>query len=537
MAPGFGASNPNAVTRFEREARILKKLNHRNIVRLFAFGKHQGTRFYAMEYIVGESLDKVMARRVRVTWEETVELGKQLCAALQQAHEAGIVHRDLKPSNLMVLKDGTLKLTDFGIARDMDLTGITEANCTVGTASYMSPEQCRGERDISPKSDLYSLGVVFYELITGRKPFSADNAMDMFMQHVHGTFTRPSKLVLDLPVWMDNLICQMLEKKPENRPMNAAAVYAALESISERVAAQRSAGVEAVRSRLIDRPRGRRKADDEDKEAARLLLTGKGRPKRKKKGAPFYGQLWFQGVALAALLTALVLVLFLVFRPTSAETLFNQARPLMESKDPEDHEKAYQGPLKEYQTNYAGDKTEPQERKEQMLAWTKEREVEQAEDIVQRLQRNKFAKPKDDLEKAAFDAAETEDAGNIIDARRQWQELSKTGRTGRWGQLADQHLTALKAIENYESRTKDLIESLPPGREPDLSGAEKDVFVGLRFERDGEAAKAREQFEGVKRALKGDHEQRFWYLLAAKKIRDLDPDVIKKENEKGPPRQ
>src|SRR5262249_46215520 len=157
------------------------------------------------------SLDRVMARRDRMSWEEVVDLGKQLCAALQHAHEAGIVHRDLKPSNLMVLSDGTIKLTDFGIAKDLDATQLTAANSTVGTAAYTSPEQCRGERDIGPKSALYAMGVVFYELLTGRKPFVAENAMDMFMLHVQGTFERPSRLVPDLPVWLDNLVCQLLE--------------------------------------------------------------------------------------------------------------------------------------------------------------------------------------------------------------------------------------------------------------------------------------------------------------------------------------
>ncbi len=245
MAPGLGDSNPNAVARFEREARILKQLNHPNIVRLFGVGKYQGTRYYAMEYVVGESLDRVMSRRDRMTWEEVVTLGQQLCAALQHAHDAGVVHRDLKPSNLMVLADGTVKLTDFGIAKDLDVTALTSANCTVGTASYMSPEQCRGEKDIGPKSDLYSMGVLFYELITGRKPFEAENAMDMFVQHCTGAFERPSRLVLDVPVWLDNLICQLLEKKPDQRPMNAEMVYRVLGSIQEKVEAQQAAGVEA----------------------------------------------------------------------------------------------------------------------------------------------------------------------------------------------------------------------------------------------------------------------------------------------------
>src|SRR5262249_6471490 len=186
-----------------------------------------------------------------------------------------------KPSNLMMLPDGTLKLTDFGIAKDLDGTVLTAANCTLGTAAYMSPEQCKGDPHLSPKSDLYSLGVVLYELITGRKPFTADNAMDMFMKHVTGKFERPSRLVMDVPPWLDTLICQLLEKKPEQRPLDAAMVGVMLGRVQEMVVEQRSAGVEAVRSRARDRL----KPDDEDREAARTLLGKKGkRGGTKKKG-------------------------------------------------------------------------------------------------------------------------------------------------------------------------------------------------------------------------------------------------------------
>src|SRR5438067_7943850 len=183
IAPGLGG-NETALARFEREATVLKQLNHPNIVRLYATGRYQGTPFYAMEYIEGESLDHALHRRGRLTWEEVVELGKQICAALQHAHDQGIIHRDLKPSNLMVTPDGVVKLTDFGIAKDLDVTQLTSVNCTVGTAAYMSPEQCRGERNLTHKSDLYSLGIVLYELLTGHKPFEAETTMDMFLQHV-----------------------------------------------------------------------------------------------------------------------------------------------------------------------------------------------------------------------------------------------------------------------------------------------------------------------------------------------------------------
>src|SRR5262249_28040741 len=190
------------------------------------------------------------------------------CAALQHAHEQGIIHRDLKPSNLMVLPDGTIKLTDFGIAKDLDVTQLTAQNCTVGTAAYMSPEQCKGERNLTNKSDLYSMGVLFYELVTGEKPFKAETPMDMFLLHVNGKVERPSRKVLDIPVWLDTLICQLLEKKTEQRPFDANMVREALERVAEKVAAQRSAGVDAAKGRGVDRPLAETPTDETDREAA-----------------------------------------------------------------------------------------------------------------------------------------------------------------------------------------------------------------------------------------------------------------------------
>src|SRR5439155_14271796 len=128
MALGLG-DNETALARFEREAKVLKQLSHPNIVRFYIGSRFQGAPFYAMEYVEGESLDQALKRRGRLTWEEVSDLGRQICAALQHAHEHGIVHRDLKPSNLMITADGTLKLTDFGIAKDLDVTQLTAANC------------------------------------------------------------------------------------------------------------------------------------------------------------------------------------------------------------------------------------------------------------------------------------------------------------------------------------------------------------------------------------------------------------------------
>src|SRR5438105_10820366 len=181
MAPAVVADE-HSLARFDREDNILKELKHLSSGRLLATGRYQGQPFYAMEYIQGESLDHVLERRQRMTWEEVVSLAQPLCSALQHAHEKGIIHRDLKPSNLMVLRDGTIKLTDFGIAKDLDVTQLTSAHCTVGTAAYMSPEQCKGERNLTNKSDLYSMGIMLYELVTGRKPFAAETPMEKVLQ-------------------------------------------------------------------------------------------------------------------------------------------------------------------------------------------------------------------------------------------------------------------------------------------------------------------------------------------------------------------
>ena len=263
--------NEGAMARFDRESAILKQLKHPHIVRLYGTGKHRGTPFIAMEYIDGESLDKILARRRRIDWDVVVSYGKHLCDALQHAHDKGIIHRDLKPSNLMVTQDGVLKLTDFGIAKDTDVTALTGQNSTIGTAAYMSPEQCRGDKALGPKSDLYSLGVCIYELLTGVKPFVAENTVEMFLKHVNETPVRPRRLVPDVPVWMDNLVMFCLEKNKENRPLDAATVGKMLEEITQKVANQQSVGADVANARRADRPISDGPLAGDDLAAARSL--------------------------------------------------------------------------------------------------------------------------------------------------------------------------------------------------------------------------------------------------------------------------
>ncbi len=546
MAPGLVA-NEGAVARFEREANILKQLRHPNIVRLFGVGKAAGLRYYAMEFVEGESLDRILQRRGKLGWEEIVTLGVQLCAALQHAHEKGVVHRDLKPSNLMILTDGTLKLTDFGIAKDLDVTALTGANCTVGTAAYMSPEQCRGDRDLTFKSDLYSLGVVFYELLTGSKPFQAENAMDMFLCHVSALPDRPSRKEMAIPVWLDTLVLQLMEKKPEDRPRDANAVAEALQLIREKVEAAQSAGEDAVKVRRIDRHSENRndKLAEEDKEAARALKA-KGR-KRKKKvdGTPFFRRGWFVGLAIGGVLLALFVTLYLVLQPASPESLYARAETLMKSDDPEKWQQAVDGPIKEYLQQYA---SRAGKETEQVVAWRRSVDIYNSEELLQNYLRKKKKhldlNAQNDAEKAAFEATDAETAGDLAEAEKLWAAIKKDHGADfpRWGSLADWRLAQIAEATNLERAWTTPLHNLDAfGREPEnLGSEEKAAFLALNLQRFGDAFRARKRFEELRDKLDeeiarkpGLRKYRLYAAHKAHQLRDAQ-DIDRKEflNEK-----
>jgi serine/threonine-protein kinase len=518
MAPGLGTTNNRAAERFEREAEILKQLRHPHIVRLFGVGTYQRTRYFAMEYIEGESLDKVMARRGRMSWEEVIALGQQLCDALQHAHEKGIIHRDLKPSNLMILRDGTLKLTDFGIAKDMDVTQLTSANCTVGTAAYMSPEQCKGERDLSSKSDLYSMGVLLYELVTGRKPFNAENAMDMFLQHVSGTFERPSRLALELPVWLDTLICQLLEKKPEHRPLDAHMVLTALAGIKEKVEAQRSAGLEAAQKRIIDRmPPGHVKADEKDKETARFLLKGKVRRRRAKKA--WHEKIWVRALGLTICLGVVVFTLILALQPPSADELYEKVARVMPTSDHTKQDDALAGPITTYLDRYGG---RDDEKTRQVRQWCEQIEMRQGEDLLQRYRKKKRVMDGSEEEMRAFKAIDAEDLLELDTAQERWEYLAREG-SPKWRLIAKKRLadlaTQAAAEQNFEPYFKALlvdgVDRLPEGKVP------QQAYMALRYERFGDRKRAEQRLEEIKEKTAQDNAMNLWFIFAGRKIKEL----------------
>jgi serine/threonine-protein kinase len=521
MIPGLSGSE-QAQARFEREGEILKQLNHPHIVRLFGVGRSHGMRYYAMEYIKGEPLDKVMQRRGRMTWEEVATIGRQLCAALQHAHEKGIIHRDLKPSNLMMLPDGTLKLTDFGIAKDVDVTQLTGANCTVGTAAYMSPEQCRGDKDLSFKSDLYSLGVVFYELLTGQKPFKAEVPMDMFLQHIKGTFERPSRLALEVPIWFDTLVCQLLEKKPEKRPRDAAAVGEALDRIAEKVTAQKSAGVELVTARAIDRPAGAR-LDERERETARDLhqaVTGK---RLKRRRVPIYQRGWFIFLGAGLIVALMGVLLYIAIKPDSPDTLYQKAEKLMASANPEDWDRARDGPIKEYLTRYW---RLEDEKSAQIHQWADQYDINLRErQLANRMKLN--LEPQNGAERNASAAISHEEAGDLEAARRSWEKVSRAvedeGLERSWTLLAQKHLADLKSVDDRLTQWRAAVEEARRrGREvPTSDETEQWVVRAIRLELFGDQQAAFAAWAEVRlRTSENKTDRRFWTLLNARMARE-----------------
>ncbi|MGH7200640.1 MAG: protein kinase domain-containing protein, partial [Planctomycetaceae bacterium] len=224
------------LARFERELDILKSLRHPNIV--YCFGGTCGEnsqhrqRFYAMELVDGGTLDHILTERGRLPWEQAVEYGLQMCAALAYAHERGVVHRDVKPGNFLITKLGQLKLSDFGLATVAAARKITADGKTMGTYRYMAPEQIRGKL-ATPKTDLYALGCVLYEMLAGRPPFNAESPAGVLHQHLKEPPGRVTAHALDCPPALEELIGELLEKDPDERPESAAAVAERLQQVAE----------------------------------------------------------------------------------------------------------------------------------------------------------------------------------------------------------------------------------------------------------------------------------------------------------------
>ena len=228
------AREPGLVERFRREIESLKKLTNPHIVHFLDSGEHEGTYYYAMELVEGETLTARLGRVKRLGWESVIEMSVQVCRALKAAHDAGIIHRDLKPGNLMLTSDDVVKLTDFGVAQIFAAGKLTATGGIVGTAEYMSPEQAEG-RKAHPSSDLYSLGAVMYCMLTGRPPFVGRSAVEIIQKQRYGQFDPPRSIVPEMPRWLDDVVCRLMSKEPGDRFPNAYVLGLRLQEIPRKV--------------------------------------------------------------------------------------------------------------------------------------------------------------------------------------------------------------------------------------------------------------------------------------------------------------
>jgi serine/threonine protein kinase len=207
--------------RFLREARLAARLSHPNVVRVYDAGEDEGRPYIVMECVEGETLAELLARRGRLRPDEAIGLALQACRGLEHAHAEGLIHRDVKPGNLLLARDGTLKIADFGIARAAEGTALTQAGTVLGTAAYLAPEQAAGE-EVTAAADLYSLGAVLYELLTGRPPYELDSLAELAAQQRSGAIPPVRDLAPDAPPRLEETVMRCLARNPAYRPGSAA---------------------------------------------------------------------------------------------------------------------------------------------------------------------------------------------------------------------------------------------------------------------------------------------------------------------------
>jgi eukaryotic-like serine/threonine-protein kinase len=451
--------------RFDREAEILQQLRHPNIVRFLAWGKFRGTSYIAMEYVQGDTVEKLIAERGHMPWREVVDLGIQICEALHYAHEHGVIHRDLKPSNLMVTADSKLKLADFGIAKDLDATALTATGRTLGTAAYMSPEQIRGVPAVSHKTDLYALGVVLYQMLVGKAPFEGTTPVVLMHCHLNEPPPRPSAKLAEIPKKLDDLIVALMAKSPTDRPWDSAAVAVKLTELRDK--AERGGQVAMVWPSNgpagPNPPRGGGPAqavssagaspERTRKKKAKTVSTQSGRAQSDVEG----GWAWINrstvetGLLVAALLIIGGVIAYIVW-PPGEEYLFKHAEALMASESREDWDRA----LSEYIVPL-DERFKDHPYHEQTRNWRDKILLVDAESRATFLTsgvKTSFAEPKDDAERkfliANELAAESTKRKDDLTAVRQWRKLSeqvnsKVDAERKWSLLA---LSRIKQLGN-----------------------------------------------------------------------------------------
>jgi len=228
------ASDKKTIERFRNELKTARDISHKNICRMYDLNKEEGSYYITMEYVSGEDLKSFIRRSKQLAIGTAISIANQVCEGLEEAHRLGVVHRDLKPSNIMIDQDGNVRIMDFGIARSLESKGITGAGVMIGTPEYMSPEQVEG-KEIDQRTDIYSLGVILYEMVTGRVPFEGDTALTIAVKQKTEEPKNPREFNTQLSEELSHLILKCLEKDKKSRYQSAGEVRSELISIEKNI--------------------------------------------------------------------------------------------------------------------------------------------------------------------------------------------------------------------------------------------------------------------------------------------------------------
>ncbi|MBA7644558.1 Serine/threonine-protein kinase PknD [subsurface metagenome] len=228
------AADEKAIERFRNELKYARKISHRNVCRMFDLSEEEGTQYIIMEYVPGEDLKGTIRRVGQLSVGKAISISKQVCEGLAEAHRLGVVHRDLKPQNIMVDREGNARIMDFGIARSIKTKGITGTGVMIGTPDYMSPEQVEG-KEVDHRSDIYALGVILYEMVTGGVPFEGDTPLSVIVKHKSEAPPDPKEVNAQIPIDLSRMILRCLEKDKERRYQKAGDILSELIKIEKEI--------------------------------------------------------------------------------------------------------------------------------------------------------------------------------------------------------------------------------------------------------------------------------------------------------------
>ncbi|MGD8535663.1 MAG: protein kinase [Candidatus Aminicenantes bacterium] len=238
------------IERFKNELKFARKISHKNICRMYDLDDFEGTPYITMEYVTGEDLRNMIKMTGQLSVGRAISIAKQVCEGLAEAHRLGIVHRDLKPRNIMIDKEGNARIMDFGIARSIKVKGITRVGSIIGTPEYMSPEQVKGEK-VDHRSDIYSLGIILFEMMTGQVPFEGDTSLSIALKHEKEIPPDPREFNAQIPKELSRVILRCLEKEKERRFQGAGELFSELTKIEEEIPTKEKVFARKIKTKVL----------------------------------------------------------------------------------------------------------------------------------------------------------------------------------------------------------------------------------------------------------------------------------------------